>query len=1451
MACALIVLTAACGDDVAAPIDVADGGAVDAGVTGQDGATRAQDVATALTDGAAPGDASAPDAGGPDSAAVDGDSQPLQDSTPGLPDAVPGDAAQDGQLADVLPDTAADVPSIDDSAHDSATDTTTGPDTGTDAAPTDTSPTPTPSPLITEVMASNDLTLTDEDGDSPDWIELHNPTPAPIDLDGWHLTDDPQDLGAWTFPPRTLEPGAYLLVMASGKDRAPLQGELHTGFKLSATGEWLALVRPDGTIAHSLDIPPQLTDVSWGLPTQQSVTPLVAAFSPCLMRAGDGPVDPAWLVPGADEAPFSPCTTGVGWDLTTLPKPPQIVADSVAGFSGEQGKSGWWYGFWDAGADLDQSYDPIADFQLFPHEPGPWGPESFWSGAKWDWFEGNPPWTELHASGGHPSGTNTGPLHHAIRRWVSTVDGPARIQGALENPSDWGDGVVGRVLVDGAEVWSQTVDGGGVSWQVDVTLTVGALVDLVIDPGPAGNDGSDGSTLTARVVYGDLDAPLPTPTGAPVADSVIDWSIVGAQGESGWTQGYWDRSADADGKYAASDFTPFPRGGGGFGPGDFWDGSSWQWYGGDPPWTMLGSQAVHPNGPNSGAEHWAIRRWTCEVAGAVTVTWTLRKTSLNGGGVSGRVFHNGVEVDVAAIAGVDDTGVTRTVGIAPVQPGDAIDVAVTSTGPSGDTTDGWDGSVMTVTVRAAPDVAALLGATSPAPAVLLRQHFSVDDPSQLNRLDLRMRVDDGFVAWLNGQPLAALGAPEDAGLASLATADRAVEDAVQPLLMDVSAALDSLQVGDNVLSVLALDGPADDATMLAVPELTGRHATLDPTARRWFTTPTPGAENGTGTTLLGPIVASVTQGVAVDPDAPVIVEAVLVPTVEPVAGATLTWRVGFGPEQLAPLSDDGTGGDAVAGDGVYSAMLPGAPPATLLRWAVTAKDTAGATTRSPAFAVPTDSEQYHGTIVHDAAADSALPVFHLYVENPAAMGTSVGTRGAVWYDGELYDNVAFDSHGQSTKSFLKKSWDLDFPKDHRLRLLDGVAPMKDLNLLTNWADKSKVRNTLAWEAMADAGIPYHLAYPVRVQLGGAFYAVYDLVEDGDDRWLERLGLDPRGALYKLYDGLVDPIWAEKKTRKSEGTADIEALIAGLALPPDERTLYLYDHVDIPGTINTLAGLVVIADKDCCHKNYYLYRDTEGSGEWRMMPWDLDLSFGHDFTGTYLDDTLSATQKLFTGKGNNALIGALYEVPSIRAMYLRRVRTLVDALVQVPETPPAELRFEARIAELLQLVGPDAALDEAAWDTWGVPQTMAVAAQRLIDEHLTPRRVFLTEGLEEPLPPPQGAVALDFGPAELSPLGADGSADWLTLDNFTGVAVDASGWRLEGPVRMELPGGTVVPAGGTLFVVADAAAFRHRTQSPKGGEGWLVVGGWTVEPNAQGAAVVLLDASGVVVATLGP
>ena len=122
--------------------------------------------------------------------------------------------------------------------------------------------------VISELMANNESTLADDDGDFSDWIEIYNPGSDEVDLTDWCLTDNATVPAKWRFPAVTLGAREFLLVWASSKNRRAPGQPLHTNFNLSAGGEYLALVRPDGvTVEHAYTpmFPAQANDESFGI----------------------------------------------------------------------------------------------------------------------------------------------------------------------------------------------------------------------------------------------------------------------------------------------------------------------------------------------------------------------------------------------------------------------------------------------------------------------------------------------------------------------------------------------------------------------------------------------------------------------------------------------------------------------------------------------------------------------------------------------------------------------------------------------------------------------------------------------------------------------------------------------------------------------------------------------------------------------------------------------------------------------------------------------------------------------------------------------------------------------------------------------------------------------------------------------------------------------------------
>ncbi len=252
------------------------------------------------------------------------------------------------------------------------------------------------------------------------------------------------------------------------------------------------------------------------------------------------------------------------------------------------------------------------------------------------------------------------------------------------------------------------------------------------------------------------------------------------------------------------------------------------------------------------------------------------------------------------------------------------------------------------------------------------------------------------------------------------------------------------------------------------------------------------------------------------------------------------------------------------------------------------------------------------------------------------------------------------------------------------------------------------------------------------------------------------------------------------------------------------------------------------------------------------------------------------------------------------MYLRRVRTLMDELLKPGPTtviPPAPIPapgpsprprpqanaranddlplqaaaepnaaqdpgyYEPRIDALAAWIGPDAALDNAKWNShaWGngsttpnYPQPYAEAVAELRNSYLPERRRQLYNGLasganEIPTAQPAGTIIWIVVIA-LNPAGGNPDEGYVQLLNPNSFAVDISRWTLIADGNIQAPlftfrGGTIIPAGGTLYVAANRVAFRARRTTPTGGQALFVVGDYGPHLPVLGQTLELFDRQG--------
>ena len=592
------------------------------------------------------------------------------------------------------------------------------------------------------------------------------------------------------------------------------------------------------------------------------------------------------------------------------------------------------------------------------------------------------------------------------------------------------------------------------------------------------------------------------------------------------------------------------------------------------------------------------------------------------------------------------------------------------------------------------------------------------------------------------------------------------------------------------------------------------------------------------------------------------------------ASARLFYIVDFGLEMQLTMLDDGASGDGAAADGTWGAIIPGQAMGSMVRFRI---DVTG-TNADIQYPRDDDTVVYDGTAVVDPGLTSSLPILQWFMDpvdyqNALDHKLTDDTEPAfLYYDGTFYDGIQTRIRGQSSRSWPKPPWKMLFPQGHKFKAPDLVlGPVDTFTLQSNYADKTQIREILAWENFRDSGAPYLQVFPIRVEQNGQFFGLYTYLEAPDAEWVRRSGLSETASRYKASDDLREqgpeyllPGFYEKKSRTDENYQDLHDLITQINnLSGSALETFLLDNVDLPSMINYIAVTNLIHNNDHLKKNYFLYRETESSGKWTMHAWDLDLTFGRNFVSSSLNDTIWADVDSIPGEdvivspshpllgvidrrtilqNHNRLIDrVLRGSEDIEAMYFRRLRSVMDLLL-------VEGRYEARIDELQMLIAPEFALDTAEWGQYGTPQTQQQAIDILKQDFIEKRRthLYVTHSVCD-IPGAQSPIAdvvineVMFQPAGGLPTAND---EFIELFNPSTLdAIDMSGWRLDG-VALTFPPGSVIPPNGYMLVVKDEARFRLTY-----GSGKLVASAYPGSLHDLGEPLTLRNRFGAIVASV--
>jgi len=794
-------------------------------------------------------------------------------------------------------------------------------------------------------------------------------------------------------------------------------------------------------------------------------------------------------------------------------------------------------------------------------------------------------------------------------------------------------------------------------------------------------------------------------------------------------------------------------------------------------------------------------------------------------------------------------------------------------------------------------------------SAFVRLPFVVSNPTNFSLLTLRMKYDDGFVAWINGVEFARANAPlEDLTWDSPATAVHGAA-AFETMSFGVSTSL--LRAGTNILAIQGLNVAASNNSFLILPELIGTTVAGESASALYFTQPTPGAGNLGGATVPGPGIANVRHS----PSLPLendnlVVTAKVFPTAYPVASVTLYYRVMFGTESSLQMYDDGVHGDGAAGDGVYGATIPASASTSgqMVRYYIRAQDNLGYASRLPVFTDPASTAEYLGTVINPNYVTSTLPVIHLFapatVLQPGPTTSQIGAdsqaggRVSLYYDGEFYDNVAMFLRGNTTAGYNKKSHRLEFNREHEFRHRESGRRLRKTSFVADYPDPTYMRQGLSFWLCEEAGAAGTFYAPYRLQLNGQFYQLANHNDVHGEELLERLGYDPNGALYNAA-GLITPSRGstggfEKKTRRWDmvdayAGADYYELANAVSESRSlaQRKINLFDVLDLPQVISYLVAARFVHENDDVWANMSVYHDNDGDNLWRIIPFDMNLSWGaafmdsSEYSGIQVtNDNLKSfplygsSQALPSSGGSswNRIYNAIFTEPTTREMFLRRMRTVLDEYVNPPGQSATDSLVYQKVIQWRDQIAAEAALDRA-W--WGWPGkggqcnfdpgiNLSSGVNILLTEFLNKRRAHFygkhsvtntalpveitkVSNAGIPLAQPTNAV-LSIVAWDYDPVSGNQDEEYVQLSNTNSFAVDISGWQLGDGIRFKFQRGTVVPAGGAVYVSPNVRTFRARTTGPRGGQGLFVVGPYDGRLNAWGETLVLNDRAGRLVSS---
>ena len=432
-----------------------------------------------------------------------------------------------------------------------------------------------------------------------------------------------------------------------------------------------------------------------------------------------------------------------------------------------------------------------------------------------------------------------------------------------------------------------------------------------------------------------------------------------------------------------------------------------------------------------------------------------------------------------------------------------------------------------------------------------------------------------------------------------------------------------------------------------------------------------------------------------------------------------------------PMVDDGTGGDGVANDGIYSASIPAQPAGTVVAFIITATAPQGGASRFPFPMAENAGLPYECVVVFgDPVPGGSFGHYHLWMtQNWIARWASGGglsneANDATFVDGggRIIYNITGRFAGSPYHQYLGSP----------VTTLGGqhwTMPADDLMLGTTSFNKQHVpgNSTLDDTTLQREQTSYWMARQLKIPwCYRRYYILYvngnrhgPLMEDsqvpGGDLLSEYFPTDSNGFLYKNNawfefepgfdssrglafnnnswctlnrytttgtDGVVRPkiahyrwnYWMRQSPDSASNYTNVLALVDAANLPPGPAyTAAMESLVDTDEFMRMAALEHATGDWDSftTQNQWNMYSYKPVNGRWNLLKWDWNITLGN--SGSWGPGAAN----LFTVSGSDPIMARFQGYPPFKRLYLRALEEIATVAMETTNVGPVlDAKFAA-------------------------------------------------------------------------------------------------------------------------------------------------------------------------------